>query len=165
MKIAVLKELEPGERRVAATPDTVRKYVGLGAAVAVETGAGEGASIADADYEAAGATVGGRGEALADAGAVLGVQGPDPGSLEGIKTGAWLIAALNPLGRRERVDAYAGLGVEALAMELMPRITRAQSMDILSSQANLAGYKAVLDAAAEYGRAFPMTSTSAKRAA
>ena len=161
MKIAVLKEQEPGERRVAATPDTVRKYAGLGAAVAVEAGAGEGASIADIDYEAAGATVGTRADALADADAVLGVQGPDPASLAGVKAGAWLIGALNPLGRRERTDAYAALGLEALAMELMPRITRAQSMDILSSQANLAGYKAVLDAAAEYGRAFPMMMTAA----
>ncbi|MBC7986285.1 MAG: NAD(P) transhydrogenase subunit alpha, partial [Sphingomonadaceae bacterium] len=93
--------------------------------------------------------------------AILGVQGPDPASIGGAKPGAWLIAALNPLGERARVDAYAGAGLEALAMELMPRITRAQSMDILSSQSNLAGYKAVLDAAAEYGRAFPMMMTAA----
>jgi len=161
VKIAVLKELEEGERRVAATPDMVRKYVGLGASVAVEAGAGEGASIADADYEAAGASVGARRDALADADIVLCVQGPDLGSLDGVKKGALLIGALNPFGLRERIDVYAAAGLEALAMELMPRITRAQSMDILSSQANLAGYKAVLDAAGEYGRAFPMMMTAA----
>ncbi len=161
MKIAVLKESEEGERRVAATPETVKKYVALGASVAVEAGAGAGATISDADYEAAGATVGPRAAALDGADAVLAVQGPDPASLDGAKGGALLIAALNPFGRRERVEDYARAGLQALAMELMPRITRAQSMDILSSQANLAGYKAVLDAAAEYGRAFPMMMTAA----
>ncbi len=162
MKIAVLKEAEAGELRVSATPETVKKYVGLGATVAVEKGAGEGASIADADYEAAGATVAaGRKDVLKDADAVLAVQGPDPKSLAGMKKGAWLVASLNPFGRRDRVDDYAKAGIEALAMEFVPRITRAQSMDILSSQANLAGYKAVLDAAAEYGRAFPMMMTAA----
>jgi NAD(P) transhydrogenase subunit alpha len=161
VKIAVLKESEPGELRVAATPETVKKYVALGASVAVEAGAGAGASIADADYEAAGAAVGSRAETLKDADAILAVQGPEPDSLGGAKPGAWLIASLNPFGRRERVDAYAAAGIEALAMEFMPRITRAQSMDILSSQANLAGYKAVLDAAGEYGRAFPMMMTAA----
>ncbi|HYD13164.1 MAG TPA: Re/Si-specific NAD(P)(+) transhydrogenase subunit alpha [Allosphingosinicella sp.] len=162
MKIAVLKEAEAGELRVSATPETVKKYVALGASVAVEAGAGQGASIADADYEAAGATiVADRKDALKDADAVLAVQGPDPKALAGMKKGAWLIAALNPFGKRERVDEYAKAGIEALALEFMPRITRAQSMDILSSQANLAGYKAVLDAAAEYGRAFPMMMTAA----
>ena len=161
MKIAVLKESEAGERRVAATPETAKKFIGLGASVAVEAGAGDGASIADADYEAAGATVGARRDVLADADAVLCVQGPDSGSLDGMKKGALLIGALNPFGRRERIDVYAAAGMQALAMEFMPRITRAQSMDILSSQANLAGYKAVLDAAAEYGRAFPMMMTAA----
>ena len=162
MKIAVLKEAEAGELRVAATPETVKKYIGLGATVAVETGAGAGASIADADYEAAGATIAAdRKAVLQDADAVLAVQGPEPDALPGMKQGAWLIASLNPFGKRERVDAYAKAGIEALAMEFVPRITRAQSMDILSSQANLAGYKAVLDAAAEYGRAFPMMMTAA----
>jgi H+-translocating NAD(P) transhydrogenase subunit alpha len=161
VKIAVLKEDEPGERRVAATPETAKKFIALGATVAVEAGAGEGASIADADYEAAGATVGSRADVLKDADAMLAVQGPDPESLEGVRSGALLIGALNPFARRERIEAYAQAGLEALAMELMPRITRAQSMDILSSQANLAGYKAVLDAAAEYGRAFPMMMTAA----
>ena len=161
MKIAVLRESEAGERRVAATPDTAKKFIALGAEVAVESGAGEGASIADSDYEAAGASVGPRAAVIAGADAVLGVQGPDPDALAGARPGALLVASLNPFGRRERVDAYAAAGLEALAMELMPRITRAQSMDILSSQANLAGYKAVLDAAAEYGRAFPMMMTAA----
>ena len=161
MKIAVLKETAAGERRVAATPETVRKLIALGAEVAVQAGAGESASIADADFDAAGATVGERDAALKGADIVLGVQGPDPASLQGANAGAWIVAGLNPFGARDRVDAYAAAGYEALAMEFMPRITRAQSMDILSSQANLAGYKAVLDAAAEYGRAFPMMMTAA----
>ena len=161
MKIAVLKESEAGERRVAATPETVKKYVGLGASVAVETGAGDSASIADADYVSAGAVVGPRAEVLRDADAVLVVQGPDPAELNGVKPGVMLVGALNPFGRRDQVDGYAAAGIDALAMEFAPRITRAQSMDILSSQANLAGYKAVLDAAYEYGRAFPMMMTAA----
>ncbi len=161
MKIAVLKETADGERRVAATPETVKKFIALGATLAVETGAGDTASIADAAYTDAGATVGGRAETLAGADIVLGVQGPDPEGLAGAAPGAWIVASLNPFGERARVDAYAAAGYEALAMEFMPRITRAQSMDILSSQSNLAGYKAVLDAAAEYGRAFPMMMTAA----
>jgi H+-translocating NAD(P) transhydrogenase subunit alpha len=161
MKIAVLKESEAGERRVAATPETVKKYAGLGASVAVETGAGQGASIADGDYVEAGAVVGPRAAVLKDADAVLVVQGPDPAGLDGVKPGALLVGALNPFGRRAQVDGYAAAGIDALAMEFAPRITRAQSMDILSSQANLAGYKAVLDATAEYGRAFPMMMTAA----
>ncbi|MBA2919725.1 NAD(P)(+) transhydrogenase (Re/Si-specific) subunit alpha [Sphingomonas sp. MAH-20] len=161
MKIAVLKELADGERRVSATPETVRKYIGLGATVAVEAGAGVSASVSDADYQAAGATTGPRADVLRDADIILGVQGPPPQSLSGAKQGAWLVAGLNPFGERARVDAYAARGLEALAMEFMPRITRAQSMDILSSQSNLSGYKAVLDAAAEYGRAFPMMMTAA----
>ena len=161
MKIAVLKESAEGERRVAATPETVKKFIALGATLAVEAGAGSSASIADADYEAAGAMVGPREAVLGGAEAVLGVQGPDPAALAGIAPGALVVAALNPFVNRERVDFYASAGVEALAMEFMPRITRAQSMDILSSQSNLSGYKAVLDAAGEYGRAFPMMMTAA----
>ena len=160
-KLAVLKELADGERRVSASPETVKKFIGLGASVAVESGAGANASVSDVEYVAAGATVGSRAEALAGADIILGVQGPPPESLSGAKPGAWLVAGLNPFGERARVDAYAALGIEALALEFMPRITRAQSMDILSSQSNLAGYKAVLDAAAEYGRAFPMMMTAA----
>ncbi|HEY0027986.1 MAG TPA: NAD(P) transhydrogenase subunit alpha [Allosphingosinicella sp.] len=161
MKIAVLKETADGERRVAASAETVKKYIALGATLAVEAGAGLSASIADADYAAAGATVGARAEVLAGTDAVLGVQGPDPAALQGLNPGALVVASLNPFGQRERVDAYASAGVEALAMEFMPRITRAQSMDILSSQSNLSGYKAVLDATQEYGRALPMMMTAA----
>ena len=161
MKIAVLKETASGERRVAASPETVKKFTGLGATVAVEAGAGTGASISDDAYATAGASIGDRASVLADADILLGVSGPASESLGGVKPGAWLVASLNPFGERARVDAYAALGVEALAMELMPRITRAQGMDILSSQSNLAGYKSVLDAAGEYGRAFPMMITAA----
>jgi NAD(P) transhydrogenase subunit alpha len=161
LKIAVLKELADGEQRVSASPETVKKFTGLGATMAVEEGAGVSASIADSDYEAAGASVSTRAAVLKDADIVLGVQGPDPKSLKGMKKGAWLVASLNPFGERKRVDEYAGLGIDALAMEFMPRITRAQSMDILSSQSNLSGYKAVIEAASHYGRAFPMMMTAA----
>lgn len=160
--IAALRERAPGETRVAATPETVRKLVGLGAAVAVESGAGTTAGIADADYQAVGARIApDAATALAGAGIVLGIQGPDPALLAGVAPGAWVVAGLDPFGQRPRVEAYAAAGLEALAMEFMPRITRAQSMDILSSQANLAGYKAVLVAANLYGRAFPMMMTAA----
>ena len=161
MKIAVLKETADGEKRVSATPETVKKFAGLGASVAVEAGAGAGAAIADAAYAEAGATLGDRAATVAGANIVLGVQGPDPAALAGSAPGAWVAAILNPFGERARVDAYSAAGVEALSMEFMPRITRAQSMDVLSSQSNLSGYKAVLDAAAEYGRAFPMMMTAA----
>ena len=161
MKIAVLKELADGEARVSASPETVKKFIALGATMAVEQGAGESAAVADSDYQEMGATIGTRQAVLKDADIVLAVQGPDPQSLKGIKKGAWLVASLNPFGERQRVDAYAKLGIDALAMEFMPRITRAQSMDILSSQSNLSGYKAVLLAANEYGRVFPMMMTAA----
>jgi len=162
LRIAVLRERGAGERRVAATPETVRKFVALGAEVAIERGAGLEASIPDADYASAGAQVAGSAvEAVRSADIVLGVQGPDPGRLTGANPGAWLVASLDPFARRDRIDAYAAAGIEALAMEFMPRITRAQSMDILSSQSNLSGYKAVIDAAGVYGRAFPMMMTAA----
>ncbi|MEP6784612.1 MAG: NAD(P) transhydrogenase subunit alpha [Sphingomonadales bacterium] len=161
MKIGVLKETAEGERRVAASAETVKKFIALGATVAVEKGAGVTAAVDDAAFEAAGATVGTRAVTIKDADILLGVQGPTAASLKGVKAGAWLAAGLNPFGERKRVDDYAALGIEALAMEFMPRITRAQSMDILSSQSNLSGYKAVLDAAGEYGRAFPMMMTAA----
>ena len=160
MKIAVLKEAA-GETRCAAIPETVKKFIALGAEVAVETGAGLTASIADSEFEAAGAKVGSRKDTLKGAGIILAVSGPDPKSLEGADKGALLVGALDPARRREAIDAYAAAGLEALAMEWMPRITRAQSMDILSSQSNLAGYKAVVDAANAYGRAFPMMMTAA----
>jgi len=161
LKIAVVKEQAAGELRVAATPETVKKLKALGAELAIETGAGEGASIPDAAFAEAGAAIGDRAATLAGADIVLGVQGPDPASIAGVKPGALLIAGLNPFVERARVDGYAAAGVQALAMEFMPRITRAQSMDILSSQSNLAGYKAVVDAASVYGRAFPMMMTAA----
>jgi NAD(P) transhydrogenase subunit alpha len=161
VKIAVLREQAEGERRVAATPETAKKFIALGAEVAVEAGAGVTASIADQAFIDAGAIVADRAAVITGADIILGVQGPEPASIAGAKPGAWLAAGLNPFGERARVDAYAAAGIEALAMEFMPRITRAQSMDILSSQSNLSGYKAVLDAAGEYGRAFPMMMTAA----
>ncbi|WP_125955482.1 MULTISPECIES: NAD(P) transhydrogenase subunit alpha [unclassified Novosphingobium] len=160
MRIAVLRERATGESRVSATPETVKKFIGLGATVSVESNAGATASIADDDYRAAGAEVLTEGAAKG-ADIVLGVQGPEADLLSGVKPGAWIVAGLDPFGRRDRVDAYAAAGLEALAMEFMPRITRAQSMDILSSQSNLAGYKAVIVAADLYGRAFPMMMTAA----
>jgi len=161
VRIAALRETASGEARVAATPETVRKLIALGATLAVERGAGAGAGIADADYEQAGAHVGARAEVLAGAEIVLAVQAPDADTLSGAAPGAWVVAAFDPFRRGEAVAAYAAAGLEALAMDWMPRITRAQSMDILSSQSNLAGYKAVLEAANAYGRAFPMMMTAA----
>ena len=164
MRIAVLKETAAGESRVAASAETVKKFIALGASVAVESGAGLGAAIADADYAAAGAEV--SKDPAKGAEIVLGVQGPDVAALKGASKGAWIVAGLDPFGPtkeqgRARIDAYAKAGFEALAMEFMPRITRAQSMDILSSQSNLSGYKAVIEAANAYGRAFPMMMTAA----
>ncbi|RXZ66365.1 NAD(P) transhydrogenase subunit alpha [Pelagerythrobacter rhizovicinus] len=161
MRIAVLKERAPGETRVAATPETVKKFVALGAAVAVEEGAGEAASVSDAAYREAGAELGSAAGVVKGADIVLGIQAPDAALLQGAKPGAWVAALFDPFGYRERVDVYAAAGFEALAMEFMPRITRAQSMDVLSSQSNLAGYKAVIAAADGYGRAFPMMMTAA----
>jgi NAD(P) transhydrogenase subunit alpha len=160
LRIAVLRERANGERRVSATPETVRKFGVLGAEVVVESGAGLGASIADEDYRAAGAAVVAA-DAARGADIVLGVAGPDPALLDGAKPGAWIMAGIDPFARRALVEAYAAAGLEVLAMEQIPRITRAQSMDILSSQSNLAGYKAVLAAANAYGRAFPMMMTAA----
>ncbi len=159
IRIAVLKERASGETRVSATPETVKKFIALGASVAVEPGAGASASIADADYAAAGAEV--TKAALTGADIILSVQGPEPKVLSGAHNGAWLVGVLDPFGQRARIDEYASLGFEALAMEFMPRITRAQSMDVLSSQSNLSGYKAVIEAANLYGRAFPMMMTAA----
>ncbi|MBB3763485.1 NAD(P) transhydrogenase subunit alpha [Sphingomicrobium lutaoense] len=160
MKIAILKE-GGEETRVAAIPETVKKLSALGARIAVEKGAGEQAGIRDSDFAEAGAALGDRAGVLDGAEAILCVQGPEPDALQGAAKGALLIGALDPLRRSDAVTGYAEAGIEALAMEWMPRITRAQSMDILSSQSNLAGYKAVIDAAAAYGRAFPMMMTAA----
>jgi len=160
LKIAVLRE-SGAETRVAAIPETVKKFVGLGATIAIEKGAGEAASISDGDFEAAGAKISTRAEVLKDADVILCVMGPEPDSLGDAKKGALLIGALDPVKRSDAIKGYAAAGIDALAMEWMPRITRAQSMDILSSQSNLAGYKAVVDAASIYGRAYPMMMTAA----
>lgn len=161
MRIAILKERAAGETRVAASPETVKKFVALGAEVAVEAGAGTAAAIDDAAFAQAGATVGPLEQAVRGADIVLGVQAPDPAQLAGAASGAMVAALFDPFARRDLVDAYAGAGLEALSMEFMPRITRAQSMDVLSSQSNLAGYKAVMAAANAYGRVFPMMMTAA----
>ena len=161
VKIAILKERASGETRVAATPETVKKFASLGCDVAVETGAGETASCPDAAFAEAGASLGDAAATVKDADIVLGIQAPDVALLQGARPGAWVAALFDPFTRRDVVDAYAGAGYEALSMEFMPRITRAQSMDVLSSQSNLAGYKAVLAAADAYGRAFPMMMTAA----
>ncbi len=159
MKIAVAAEADPSEPRVAATPETVKKMIGLGAEVAVQPGAGVKSGILDADYTAAGAAV--SVDALSGADVVLTVRRPGPGALAGVNKGALVISIMDPYGNEAALKALADAGVTAFAMELMPRITRAQSMDVLSSQANLAGYRAVIDASAEYGRAFPMMMTAA----
>ncbi|MHA7819046.1 MAG: NAD(P) transhydrogenase subunit alpha [Erythrobacter sp.] len=161
MKIAVLKERAPGETRVAATPETVKKFIGLDNEVAVESSAGEGAAISDDAFSDAGASLGDLAATIRDADIVLGIQAPEVDVLQGAKPGAWVAALFNPFQNGDLVESYAKAGFEALSMEFMPRITRAQSMDVLSSQSNLAGYKAVLAAADTYGRAFPMMMTAA----
>ena len=168
MKVAVVKERRAFEHRVAASPDTVKRVIGMGLEVVVESGAGEGAWFSDAAFAEAGASIApDEATALGDADIVLKVQRPLIGSEGGIdelalfKRGAVLIGLLQPNQNPAEAEAYAGAGIAAFAMELVPRITRAQAMDVLSSQANLAGYKAVVDAAAEFGRAFPMMMTAA----
>ena len=194
MKIGIPKERRAGEKRVAASPETVKKFVGLGCTVVVETGAGMAADIPDDQYTAMGAQIGADAKAtLGDADLVLKVQRPmtaaegndelallkkgavlvaalqplqqvrrpSDAELKGYKPGAVVIATMDPYGNEGAIAEMAGASLTAFAMELMPRITRAQSMDILSSQSNLAGYKSVLDAAAHFGRAFPMMMTSA----
>jgi len=159
MRIAVARETDSAEDRVGATPETVRKMKSLGAEVVVEPGAGVKSGFPDTEYTAAGATI--IKDAVKDADVVLKVR--RPGALEvGLyKPGALVIAIMDPFGNEAALKALAGAGIVAFAMELMPRITRAQSMDVLSSQANLAGYRAVIDGAAEYGRALPMMMTAA----
>ena len=159
MKIAVAAEADRTEPRVAATPETVKKMIALGAELAVEPGAGIKSGILDADYTAAGATV--TANALNGADVVLQVRRPGAAELSKYRKGALVIAIMDPYGNEAALKAMADAGLTAFAMELMPRITRAQSMDVLSSQANLAGYRAVIDASAEYGRAFPMMMTAA----
>ena len=159
MRVAVARETDAGEPRVAATPETVKKLVALGAEVAVARGAGVASGIADGEYEAAGAKVGDN--VTKDADVVLKVRRPAAAELSGYKRGALVIAIMDPYGNEAALKAMADAGLVAFAMELMPRITRAQSMDVLSTQANLAGYRAVIDAAEEYGRALPMMMTAA----
>src|SRR6187200_2253448 len=159
MRIAVARETEPVEDRVAATPDTVKKMKGLGAEVAVEPGAGTASGIPDADFSDAGATV--AAGALEGADVVLKVRRPTASELARYKKGALVIAIMDPYGEDAAIKAMADAGVTAFAMELIPRITRAQAMDVLSSQANLAGYRAVIDGSSEYGRALPMMMTAA----
>jgi H+-translocating NAD(P) transhydrogenase subunit alpha len=159
MRISVARERDPAEPRVAATPETVKKMKALGADVAVEPGAGIKSGIRDEDYSAAGATVGA--DAMTNADIVLKVRRPNEAELAGCKPGALVVAIMDPFGNDAALAAMAKAGITAFAMELLPRITRAQGMDVLSSQANLAGYRAVIDGAAEYGRALPMMMTAA----
>ena len=159
MKVAVAAETEGGEPRVAATPETVKKLLGLGAQIVIEPGAGIKSGILDADYVAAGATV--AADAVSGADIVLKVRRPEASELSRVKQGAIVIAMMDPYGHDDALAAMAKAGVTAFAIELLPRITRAQTMDVLSSQANLAGYRAVIDAAAEFGRALPMMMTAA----
>jgi proton-translocating NAD(P)+ transhydrogenase subunit alpha len=162
MKIAVLQEHRFGETRIAASPETVKKLTALGAEIAIQQGAGEAASIPDKAFEEAGAVMmPSAADALRDADIVLKVQRPDSNELGLYPKGIKLLAILQPFNDADSLQAYAVHGVDAFAMDLMPRITRAQSMDVLSSQSNLAGYKAVIDAAAVYGRAMPMMMTAA----
>jgi H+-translocating NAD(P) transhydrogenase subunit alpha len=159
MRISVARERDPAEPRVAATAETVKKMKALGAEVAVEPGAGIASGILDADYAAAGAAV--VADAVTGADIVLKVRRPGEAELFAYKPGALVIGMMDPFGNEAALAAMAKAGITAFAMELLPRITRAQAMDVLSSQANLAGYRAVIDAAAEYGRAMPMMMTAA----
>ena len=159
MKVAVIAETDADESRVAATPETVKKMVALGATVAVQAGAGVKSGILDADYTAAGAAV--AADPSNDADIVLQVRRPEGPELSRLKKGAIVIGMMDPYGHENAVRAMADAGIIAFALELLPRITRAQVMDVLSSQANLAGYRAVIDAAAEFGRALPMMMTAA----
>ena len=159
MRIGVAREGDAAEPRVAATPETVKKLKALGVDLTVEPGAGVKSGILDEDYAAAGATV--RPGAATDADVVLKVRRPSEAELTGYKSGALVIAIMDPFGNDAALAAMAKAGITAFAMELMPRTTRAQSMDVLSSQANLGGYRAVIDGAAEYGRALPMMMTAA----
>ena len=162
MKIGVPAEVDGLESRVAATPETVKKFIALGASVSVQAGAGVKSRIPDAEYAAAGATIAATAaEAVDGADIVLKVRRPEAGELAGYRKGALVVATMDPYGHEDAVAGMAGAGITAIAMEFMPRITRAQVMDVLSSQANLAGYQAVIDAASEYDRALPMMMTAA----
>ncbi|MBO6797440.1 Re/Si-specific NAD(P)(+) transhydrogenase subunit alpha [Maricaulis sp.] len=159
MRIAILKERDAGETRVAATPETIKKFVKAGHVLAVEKGAGIDASIQDEDFTEAGAEIGTLAATLKGADAVFAVRKPDEATLKKITRGTLLVSHLDPSA--EVADAMAASGLDALSMEFVPRITRAQAMDALSSQSNLAGYRAVIEASQLYGRAFPMMMTAA----
>lgn len=160
--IAVAAEGDKSERRVALSPETAKKFAALGAKVRVQSGAGAGANFSDAEFKAAGATVAsGAAATLKGADIVLSVRRPSPAALKGAAKGAMLACILDPFSDKAGLSSLAKTGATLFSMEFMPRITRAQSMDVLSSQANLAGYKAVVDAAAEFGRALPMMMTAA----
>jgi NAD(P) transhydrogenase subunit alpha len=162
MKVAVVSEWNAGEPRVAATPETVKKIKALGADVVVQHDAGLKSGILDSDYQAAGASIAPTAQAAAgDADIVLRVRRPSEAETRSYKKGALVIGIMDPFGNEAALNAMAKTGIAAFAMELLPRITRAQVMDVLSSQANLAGYRAVIDAAEKYGRAFPMMMTAA----
>jgi H+-translocating NAD(P) transhydrogenase subunit alpha len=162
MQIAVLRERKTGELRVAATPDAVKKYAALGAAVTVESGAGEGASISDADYEAAGAAIAkDANNCASDADIVLKVRAPEKEELQAMREGTLLVGMLDPYSEKDAIDLYNNKKISAFALEFLPRISRAQSMDVLSSQSNLAGYRAVIDAVAAFGKVVPMMMTAA----
>ena len=162
MRLAVLKERGASETRVAATPDTVKKLATLGLEVAVEAGAGVASAISDADFTAAGAQIAADAPAaLAGAGVVFAVGMPSPDIRAAISRGALLVCTANAVSEPGLVEALAQAGIDTAAMELLPRITRAQSMDILSSQANLAGYRGVIEGAAAFERGFPMMMTAA----
>jgi NAD(P) transhydrogenase subunit alpha len=159
MRIAIPRETEANESRVGGTPDTIKRLKALGADLVVETGAGVASGILDSDFEAAGATI--APNAVKDADVVLKVRRPTAAELTSYKSGAVVLATMDPYGNEAALAEMAKAGISAFAMELMPRITRAQVMDVLSSQANLAGYRAVIDASSEFGRALPMMMTAA----
>jgi H+-translocating NAD(P) transhydrogenase subunit alpha len=162
MRIAVLDESGQGEPRVAASPETVKKYIGLGATVSVQKGAGLGSAVTDAEYEAAGASIAKTAkDALKDADILLKVKRPVDAEIKALKKGAMTISIMDPYGNEAALKILADAGVSSFAMEFMPRITRAQVMDVLSSQANLAGYRAVVEGAQVFGRALPMMMTAA----
>jgi H+-translocating NAD(P) transhydrogenase subunit alpha len=158
MKIAILREQTEGERRVAATPDTVKKYISQGASVSVESNAGSNISVSDSDYESAGALIS---NDINDADIVLSVRTPPAKTLSILKENAILVGMLEPYGNNEINTIYNQQKISAFSLELLPRISRAQSMDVLSSQSNLAGYRAVIDAVATLGKAVPMMMTAA----
>ena len=158
MKIAILRETNSDELRVAATPDSIKKFIGLGANVSVQPGAGKGSSITDSEYQAAGASLS---DDISGADIVLCVRPPEAATVAGLKEGAILIGMLEPYTAREATTTYNARKIAAFSLELLPRISRAQSMDVLSSQSNLAGYRSVIDAVATFGKAVPMMMTAA----